>query len=54
MKHSILNKQNDIKLEDAFKEELQEFDQLDLDDIINRACTQRLITKEQKKLLKKI
>lgn len=53
MKHSISNKQNDIKLEDAFKEGITKFDQLDLDDTINRACTQGLITKEQKMLLKK-
>lgn len=53
MKHSISNKQNDVKLEDAFKEGITKFDQLDLDDTINRACTQGLITKEQKKLLKK-
>lgn len=53
MKHSISNKQNDIKLEDAFKEGITKFDQLDLDDTINRACTQGLITKEEKILLKK-
>ena len=53
MKHSISIKQNDIKIEDAFKEGITKFDQLDLDDTINRACTQGLITKEQKTLLKK-
>ncbi len=53
MKHSISNKQNDIKLENSFKKGITKFDQLDLDDSINRACTQGLITKEQKKLLKK-
>lgn len=52
MKHSISNNQNDIKLEDAFKEGITKFDQLDLGDTINRACTQGLITKEQKRLLK--
>ncbi len=53
MTYSISNKQNDIKLEDTFKEGITKFDQLNLDDTINRACTQGLITKEQKKVLKK-
>lgn len=52
MKYSIDNKQCDTKLEDAFKEGISKFDKLLLDDTINRACTQGLITKEQKEQFK--
>ncbi len=53
MKYSITNKQDNIKIEDVFRNGIKKFDKLDLYDTINRACTQGLITKEQKRLLKK-
>lgn len=53
LKHSIDNKHDDMKLEDAFKSGIEKYDKLELEDTINRARTQGLITKEQKKQLKK-
>jgi len=53
MRFSITNKQEDTKLEDSFKEGIKKYDKLVLDDTINRACKQGLITKEQKIQLKK-
>ena len=53
MNYSIANKQTDTTIENAFKKGTEQFDKLELDDTINRACTQGLITKEQKKMLKK-
>ena len=52
LKHSIDNKQDDMKLEDAFKSGIEKYDKLELEDTINRARTQGLITKAQKKQLK--
>ena len=52
MKFSIENKQVDTQLEDAFKEGISKYDNLLLVDTINRACSQGLITKEQKKQFK--
>jgi hypothetical protein len=53
LKHSIDDKLDEMKLEDAFKSGIEKYDKLELEDTINRARTHGLITKEQKKQLKK-
>ena len=53
MNYSVANKQTDATIENAFKKGTEQFDKLKLDETISRACTQGLITKEQKKMLKK-
>jgi hypothetical protein len=53
LKYSIANKQDNNKLEDAFKAGIEKYDKCDLEQTINQACTNNLITKEQKKQLKK-
>ena len=53
MKYSVSNKHSNIKLEESYKEGITKFDKRNLKDNIYSACTQGLITKEQKKLLLK-
>jgi hypothetical protein len=53
VKYSKENKREDTKIDDVFKDGIDRFDTCDLEKSINMACTQGLITKEQKKLLKK-
>lgn len=52
IKYSIENKSNEIELQDAFIDGIDKYDKVELDQTINAACTQGLITKEQKKELK--
>ena len=52
IKYSKSNNKDCRKLEDVFTEGINKYDNLLLEDTINRACTQHLITKEQKKVLK--
>jgi hypothetical protein len=52
IKYSIENKNKEAELQDAFIEGINKYDNLQLEQTINAACTQRLITKEQKKDLK--
>jgi hypothetical protein len=53
MRFSIENKNDKTELIDAFKNGIDFYDDKHLDDTINRACSQGLITKEQKKTFKK-
>lgn len=53
MRFSIENKKENVELEDAFKGGIDEYDDKLLEDTINRACSQGLITKEQKIVFKK-
>jgi hypothetical protein len=52
IRYSIENKNTEAQMEDLFKSGIEKYDKLDLDDNINRACRQALITKEQKIQLK--
>jgi hypothetical protein len=54
VRYSSENKKENAKIENAFVEGVDKYDNLLLDDTINRACTQGLITKEQKKELKQL
>lgn len=53
MKHSVSNKHKNIKLEESYKEGITKFDKRNLNENINTACTQGLITIEQKNLFLK-
>lgn len=50
-KHSLDNKDNNLGFKDVFK--VPEYDNMDMQATINKACTLGLISKEQKKLLNK-
>lgn len=52
IKYSIENKREDVELQDAFIEGINKYDNLILEQSINAACSQGLITKEQKNELK--
>ncbi len=53
MRFSIENKKDTTELTDVFKNGIDFYDDKFLDETINRACSQGLITKEQKKTFKK-
>lgn len=46
------NKKSNIEVENCFKESIDKYDKLELEQSINIACSQELISKEQKKVFK--
>jgi len=54
VQYSRHNKKNGANIEDAFIEGIEKYDNCDLEKTINQACSQGLITKEQKKQLVKL
>ncbi len=52
IRYSRENRKENAKIEDVFTEGIEKYDNLNLDDTINRACRQGLITKEEKSELK--
>jgi len=52
IKYSIENKKDDIEIKDAFIDGIDKYDDLKLEQSINAACSQGLITKRQKEDLK--
>ena len=52
VKYSIENKKDGMEIKDAFIDGIDKYDDLKLEQSINAACSQGLITKEQKKCLK--
>lgn len=52
MKYSIDNKQDNKMIENAFKDGIEKYDKCDLEQTINQACSNNLISREQKKQLK--
>ena len=52
IKYSIENKADDMEIKDAFVDGINKYDNLQLEQSINAACSQGLISKEQKQELK--
>lgn len=48
IRYSIENKRPEAKMDELFRSGIEKYDKFNLEENINRACTQGLITKEQK------
>lgn len=52
IKYTLENRKEGVEFHEMFIDGINKYDNLNLDDTINRACTQNLISKDQKRTLK--